>query len=370
MTLGLSMIVKNESEVLARILDGIVGVVDEIVIVDTGSIDDTMEIARRYTDKVYSFDWVNDFSAARNFALSKMTTDYWIWLDADDIIPQDTATAIKRFMRKNPSADIVMMPYVAAVDENGKPTFSYYRERILRNVPRNRWQGAVHEAVELKGTVITLNKPIIHAKPTDRTNGTRNLDIYEGLIASGRELTPRERYYYGRELFYNGRTQDAARELSRFVEGDGGFAANKADACLLLCDCFRALDDKQSAMQAALYRFAFTPPDGEGCCKLGSLFFERGDYKSAAKWYDVALHCKPDMKSGAFVQTDYYGFIPLMWLTVCYDRLDEIKKAYGYHRRAKKLRPTDKSVIANDMYFSAKGFNDLSHTTDTTNYRR
>lgn len=356
MTLGLSMIVKNESETLPRALDGIIGVVDEIVIVDTGSTDNTMEIARRYTDKVYSFDWINDFSAARNYALSKLTTDYWIWLDGDDVVPQDTAAAIKRIMRKNTSADIIMLPYVAAVDENGKPTFSYYRERIIKNLPRYAWQGAVHEAVELNGNVITLNKPIIHAKPTDRINGTRNLDIYEGLIASGRELTPRERYYYGRELFYNGRTEGAARELSRFIDNDGGFAANKADACLLLCDCFCRLNDKQAAMQAALYRFAFTPPDGEGCCKIGALFFERGDYKSAAKWYGLALKAKPDMKSGAFVQADYYGIIPLIWLTVCYDRLGETKKAYGYHRRAKKLRPTDKSVIANDAYFSAKGF--------------
>ena len=359
MTLGLSMIVKNESEVLARILDGVKSVVDEIVIVDTGSTDNTMEIARRYTDKVYSFDWVNDFSAARNFALSKVTADYWIWLDADDIVPQDTANAIKRLMhKKNMTADIVMLPYVAAVDENGKPTFTYFRERILRNTPRYIWQGAVHEAVELSGNIITLNKPIIHAKPTGRINGTRNLDIYEGLVASGRTLTPRERYYYGRELFYNKRTADAARELSLFVESDGGFAANKADACLLLCDCFCILGDKQAAMQAALYRFAFTPPDGEGCCKMGALFFEHGDYNSAAKWYDIALRCKPDMKSGTFVQSDYYGIIPLLWLTVCYDRLGETKKAYGYHRRAKKLRPTDKSIIANDEYFTAKGFSD------------
>lgn len=366
MTLGLSMIVKNESEVLSRVLDGIKDVVDEIVIVDTGSTDSTVEIARRYTDKVYTFDWINDFSAARNFALSKVTTDYWIWLDADDIVPTDTAAAIKRLMNKKTLvADIVMMPYVAAMDEDGKPTFSYYRERILRNTPRNRWQGAVHEAVELNGNVATLNKPIIHAKPTGRINGTRNLDIYEGLIASGRMLTPRERYYYARELFYNGRIDDAARELGMFIGDDGGFAANKADACLMLSDCYSILGDKQSAMQAALYRLAFTTPDGEGCCKVGSLFFEHGDYKSAAKWYDIALHSKPDMKSGAFVQTDYYGIIPLVWLTVCYDRLGEIKKAYSYHRRAKKLRPTDKSVIANDAYFTAKGFCDNNQQLST-----
>ena len=71
MTLALTMIVKNESDVLARALDGIKDAVDEIVIVDTGSTDDTADIARRYTDKVYAFEWCDDFSAARNYALSK-----------------------------------------------------------------------------------------------------------------------------------------------------------------------------------------------------------------------------------------------------------------------------------------------------------
>lgn len=358
MTLGLSMIVKNESEVLERALDGIRDAVDEIVIVDTGSTDNTAEIARRYTDKVYDFEWTNDFSAARNFAISRLSTDYFMWLDADDVVTENTRKAIKRLMRGAVNADIVMLPYVTATDENGNPTFSYYRERIIKNNAGYLWQGAVHEAVELRGNIVRLNKPILHCKPNGRNSGTRNLDIYESLIASGKTLTPRERYYYARELFYNGRTADAAKELTVFIDGDGGFNVNKADACLLLSHCFGLLGDKKSALQAALYRFAFTPPDGEGCCRLGALFLDDKDYKTAAYWFDRAWHCKPDINSGAFVQSDYYGFIPLMWLTVCYDRLGDRKKAYSYHLRAKKLRPTDNGVIANDAYFASLGFTD------------
>ena len=359
MTLGLSMIVKNESNVLARALNGIRDAVDEIVIVDTGSTDNTMEIARKYTDKVYSFPWTNDFSAARNFALSKTTTDYFMWLDADDVVPDPTRKAITRLMRNNAkNADIIMLPYATAVDLDGKPTFSYYRERIIKNNSGFSWQGAVHEVIELRGNIVRLNKPIMHAKPIDRYNGTRNLDIYENLMTSGKTLSPRERYYYARELFYNGQTANAVREFCAFIDGDGGFYVNKADACLLLSQCYSILGDKKSALQAALYRFAFTPPDGEGCCRLGELLMDDNDYKSAAYWFDRARHAKPDITSGAFVQSDYYGFIPLMWLTVCYDKLGNPKKAYSYHLRAKKLRPNDKGVIANDKYFAAKGFSD------------
>ena len=81
-TLSLCMIVKNEEETLARCLDSIKDAVDEIIIADTGSTDSTVKIAKRYTDKVYHFDWVYDFSAARNFSFSKASSDYCMWLDA------------------------------------------------------------------------------------------------------------------------------------------------------------------------------------------------------------------------------------------------------------------------------------------------
>lgn len=66
MTLGICMIVKDEEDVLARCLDSIQETYDELIVVDTGSTDKTVEIAKTYTDKVYTFEWVYDFSAARN----------------------------------------------------------------------------------------------------------------------------------------------------------------------------------------------------------------------------------------------------------------------------------------------------------------
>ena len=75
-TISLCMIVKNEERILARCLDSVKDLVDEIIIVDTGSADATKRIAAEYTDKIYDFTWIDDFSAARNFAFSKATGDY------------------------------------------------------------------------------------------------------------------------------------------------------------------------------------------------------------------------------------------------------------------------------------------------------
>ena len=85
-TISLCMIVKNEEANLARCLDSVVGLVDEMIIVDTGSTDRTVEIALRYTEKVCSYTWRDDFSDARNESFSRAVMDYCMWMDADDVL--------------------------------------------------------------------------------------------------------------------------------------------------------------------------------------------------------------------------------------------------------------------------------------------
>ena len=80
------MIVKNEEENLPRCLASVEGIFDEIIVVDTGSTDRTKEIAREFGAKVFDFEWIDSFAAARNEALSHATGDYAFWLDADDVV--------------------------------------------------------------------------------------------------------------------------------------------------------------------------------------------------------------------------------------------------------------------------------------------
>ena len=84
-TISLCMIVKNEEDVIGRCLDSVSDLVDEINIVDTGSTDRTKEIVAKYTDRIFDFEWIDDFSAARNFSFQQATRQYILWLDADDI---------------------------------------------------------------------------------------------------------------------------------------------------------------------------------------------------------------------------------------------------------------------------------------------
>ena len=133
-SISLCMIVKDEEQTIAKCLESVKGIVDEII-VDTGSTDATKEIVKKYDAKIYDFEWIEDFSAARNFAFSKATKEYILWLDADDIIATEDR---KKFLQLKDtlhrSTDAVSMHYYLTFDAEGKPTHSLRRYRLVKKV--------------------------------------------------------------------------------------------------------------------------------------------------------------------------------------------------------------------------------------------
>ena len=188
-TISLCMIVRDEEEVLARCLDSAAGIADEIIIVDTGSVDRTMEIAREYTDQVYSFTWIDDFAAARNYAFSLASSEFCMWLDADDVILPEDHSKLLELKNQLAEVDTVMLRYNTAFDAQGRPIFSYWRERIVRNDSRALWLGAVHEVIAPFGKIIHPDIAITHRKEKPAAPG-RNLKIFEGLLARGKRSHP------------------------------------------------------------------------------------------------------------------------------------------------------------------------------------
>lgn len=119
-TISLCMIVKNEEAVIDRCLASVARLMDEIVIVDTGSTDATKDICRRYTDRIFDFAWNDDFSAARNFSFDQATGDFIFWLDADDVLTPDNQEKLKKLKGElTPDVSAVSMPYHLSFDSEG-----------------------------------------------------------------------------------------------------------------------------------------------------------------------------------------------------------------------------------------------------------
>ncbi len=353
-TISLCMIVKNEAAVLARCLDSVAGIPDEIILVDTGSTDQTRDIAKAYTPYVYECPWTEDFAAARNASFARATMDYILWLDADDVLlPADRLALLRLKDTLDGSVDVVMLPYHTALDSNGKPTFTYYRERLLRRAMDFHWEGAVHEAITPAGHVQYADIPVTHRKhgPSDPD---RNLRIYERLLTEGKPLSPRSQFYYARELSAHARYAEAAEMLEQYLAAGTGWMENQIEACRDLAACYYQLEDPTRALLALLHSLAYDRPRAELCCDIGKHFLDRGHYAPAIFWYTTASTCpRPDVLGG-FVLPDCYDYVPYLQLCVCYDRLGDHAQAAAYNELAERAKPGDPIVAQNRAYFAAR----------------
>ena len=352
-SVSLCMIVKNEEDVLERCLESAAGLADEIIIVDTGPIDRTREIAARFTDRIFDFPWQDDFSAARNESFSHASMDYCLWLDADDLLLEEDQTAFLALKETlDPDVSVVMAPYRTGFDAAGRTTFSYYRERLIKNRAGMRWTGAVHEVVTPIGKVLYADFAVTHRKvrPSDPD---RNLRIYQTQLAMGKELEPRQQFYYGRELYYHHRWEEALKVFEGFLAEGRGWVENNIDACCHCAYCREELNQPDQALEALFHTFVYDRPRAEICCEIGRWFFQREQYRQAAYWYALALTCVRDDRRGGFVSPDCYGYLPCIQLCVCYSRLGDRKKAEAFNELAASFKPDSPAVLHNRAIFQS-----------------
>jgi hypothetical protein len=142
MRLTASMIVRDEARCLARCLRSITPLVDEIVVVDTGSVDDTVAIARSFGARVAHRPWDDDFAAARNRALDLATGDWVLYVDADEFLEHGDRTALDVALAEHPDA-IALRLLLRSVE--GHTPFREYR--LWSNRPDIRFRGRIHETV-------------------------------------------------------------------------------------------------------------------------------------------------------------------------------------------------------------------------------
>ncbi len=199
-TISLCMIVKNESSVLARCLDSISDLCDEIIIVDTGSTDNTKEIARRYTDRIYDFKWIDDFSAARNFSFEKASCDYIYCADADEYLDSENRrqlALLKEYM--DPGIEIVQMMYNTISEDTVLNTACEYRPKLFKRLRTFTWINPVHETVRTLPVVFDSDIVITHAPQSN--HAARDISIFEKTIASEGSLSEDQAKMYCTELY-------------------------------------------------------------------------------------------------------------------------------------------------------------------------
>jgi len=315
-TICVCMIVKNEEKVLARCLDSMKGLADEIIIVDTGSTDTTKMIASQYTDKIYDFTWVHDFSAARNFSFSKATKDYVYVADADEVIDEENR---QRFLLLKqsllPEIEIVQMKYANQLAFNTTYNFDIeYRPKLYKRLRTFHWVEPVHENVLLSPVIYDSDIVIQHMPICNHAE--RDFDTFLRVIRKEGKLSTKLYQMYARELFIAGEEQDFKDAFEFFH----AFAAReectererKIYECVL-ARCYQINVDVTGLMKYSLRNIADGKGSSEVCFILGEYFMKLGDYQEATIWYYNAAY-----EAECELSAHYGGDYPLKRLAECY----------------------------------------------------
>lgn len=329
-TISLCMIVKNEEKVLARCLDSLRGLVDEMIIVDTGSSDATKEIAARYTDKLFDFEWVGDFSAARNYAFSKASCEYIYSADADEVLGEENREKF-RLLKQTllPEIEIVQMYYGNQLSHG--TIYNYDRElrpKLFKRLRSFVWVEAVHETVRLDPVVFDSDIEITHLP--EKNHADRDLAVFRSLTEGGETLSERLSGIYAKELFISGKDSDFLEAEDYFTaQADGDIPMDRMKEAL--CVVVRAARLRGDYLK--MYRYAMKDIASEGvgeiCFELGEYYFHAGLYDEAAMWFYNAAY-----ETGSILSVRCSGDLPLNRLADCYERMGLGGEAQGYRAKA------------------------------------
>lgn len=315
-TVSVCMIVKNEEDVLERCLNSLMTIADELIIIDTGSKDKTKEIASRYTDKIYNYEWQNDFAHARNYSFSKATMDFIYTADADEVIDE---VNIDRFIKLKqailPEIDIVQMKYTNQLQFG--TTYNYeteYRPKLFKRHREFVWINPIHETVIIEPVIFNSDIEIIHMPVKSHAN--RDFANILKIIESGVNLSQKLFIMYAKELFIAGDNQDFHNARSYFeysLECESRSVEEMKAAQCVLTKCGRIADDFDLILKNSLKNLADGKASAEVCYEVGEYFYQKEDYNEAAIWfYNAAFETECELN------IHYAGDYPLKRLVEIY----------------------------------------------------
>ncbi len=334
-TISLCMIVKNEEDCLKRCLDSLKGIVDEMIVVDTGSTDRTKEIAKECGARVEDFTWTGDFSEARNFAFSKANCDYIYSADADEELNEDNR---ERFMqlKKDLSEldiDIVQMYYCNQLEF--RTVYNFDRElrpKLFKRVRHFVWEDPIHEQVILDPVICNSDVEIIH-KPKESHAG-RDLEAFRRTISQGRRISARLHDMYARELFMAGTDDDFIKAKEFFAESvlDNTRSLDEIKQASCVLAHIAVIQNDPEALLKYCLKDAISEMCSEMCYELGDYYSGKKDIDEAIVWYyNAAYECSSilDIKKS--------GSLPRLALARCYRQLGNEEQARDYEREASEV---------------------------------
>ena len=379
-TISLCMIVKDEESYIESCIKSVLPIIDEIIVVDTGSVDGTTEIAKRYGAKIFHHKWEYSFSAARNVYIKHAAMDWILVLDADERVDSESLLGIDNlvsdkgdfmgfsFILRNYTNDSTTLGWSPSEENNHfrnefsgwYPTHSI---RLFRNRKDIYYTRTVHESVresinKIHGKIMDVDIPIHHlGNRRGKENKSAKMEMYERLGKRQIKLEPKDAQAYfelGRIYRERGEHEMAEKILKKANEIDEGYpqihnelgtvylrqerlddamrALKKAvlldpffaDAHYNLGNLYERLNEYDKAMESYRKATEINPQFANAYNNLGLILDERGEINEAIEAYMKAIEINPDLA----LSYNNLG-ISLLKVSKFYDAIESFKKAIG-----------------------------------------
>lgn len=272
-TIGVVMIVKNEEAMLSRCLESVKGA-DEIIIVDTGSIDKTKEIAGNFTKSIFDFPWVDDFATARNFAISKASTDFLLSIDADEVLEEGGIQKIRDYLttyKKN----VVGIKMKSSIHQ-------YHVPRLFKRSSEIFFKGRIHEVInttDYDKSNITIT---YGTSPAHLLDPGRSLRILKKCVVE-EPMNTRHLFYLGREYGYMKNWPKAIEVFERYLQL-ATWLPERADAYFMLALCYWNSQQGEMARKNCLLAISINANFKSAILLMAAMSFE----KNGQQWRKMA----------------------------------------------------------------------------------
>lgn len=258
---------------LPRVMESLRGI-DEIVYCDTGSSDKSVEVAKRFTDNIFFFQWNDSFADARNSALSHATGDWILSIDCDEFL--HSLDAVREVVSLAEQQKVLAVDCRLVAEDTGA---WFMFPRLFKNDPRVRWEGAIHNHLTVQGTELG-NVMITHGfSPAHHLDPERSFRILKKEHEKD-PSSPRIMFYLGREYLYRGDYENCVLIMGKYVQYSR-FPAEKADAFLTMARAYWQLRMPNDARDACVQCLIINPHFKEAIMFMAEL---AGDGRGDPTW--------------------------------------------------------------------------------------
>lgn len=357
MSLSLCMIVKNEENTLGRCLESVKDIVDEMIIIDTGSTDDTIKIAKEYDTKIFFYEWDNSFSNARNYSLSKASKDWILIMDADDELrSEDKYKVIKLINDENNKLNAYFGETLSySGDSSDYNIYSNLNIRFIKNGKGYKFSGDIHEQIipgseDAKKQVFLgiadikfyhygyLNKTV-----NEKNKRKRNMDIIEKILKENPDDTFML-YNMGVEYSAKGEYTEALNYLKKAYKNFNPSLGFGAKLILKMISCNEMLQQFDDCLTLIEEGLKYYPSCTDYEFYRANIFYIKNKYYSAI---ESAKKCT-SMGEPPILLREVSGvatYRPYYLLGIIYSNIGDYDESYKFYDEVLKLNPKFSDAI-------------------------